>query len=166
AGGTRPLRPDTEALGDRRAAVLLERGRVQYAIADRLALLALEDTPAGFLGVKLQANIRLAPPHAIPFPIAHHAAARQNAPMDRIVVLYEGPPSDREWRSRAPVHGSKPHPIFRHFERLDNVPLVIPAIKERPHGDRPVAVEPSAHEFLAAGSPQPLLIRLHCAGSI
>src|SRR5215831_13471549 len=52
------LPPDTDALGDRRAAVLLERGRVQYAIADRLALLALEDTPAGFLGVKLQANIR------------------------------------------------------------------------------------------------------------
>src|SRR5262249_27868016 len=147
-------------------AALLDRGRLRSALVVLLALLPPEDPPAGFLGVKLKANISPPPPHAIPFPIAHHAAARQNAPMDRIVVLYEGPPSDREWRSRAPVHGSKPHPIFRHFERLDNVPLVIPAIKERPHGDRPVAVEPSAHEFLAAGSPQPLLIRLHCAGSI
>src|SRR5262249_5891964 len=106
-------------------------------------------------------SYRTTSPPAIPFPIAHHAAARQNAPLNGEVVLYEGPPSARERRSRAPVHGSKPHPIFRHFERLDNVPLGIPAIKERPHGDRPVAIEPSAHEFLAAGSPQPLLIRLH-----
>src|SRR5262249_57539370 len=108
--------PASDALGDRRAAVLLERGRVEHAIADLLALLALKNTLADFLGVKLQANIRLALPHAIPFPIAHHAAARQNAPMDGEVVLYEGPPSDRERRSRAPVHGSQPHPIFRHFE--------------------------------------------------
>src|SRR5215831_4834215 len=145
--------PASDALGDRRAAVLLERGRVEHAIADRLALLALKNTLADFLGVKLQPYIRLAPPHAVPFAIADHAAARQNAPMNGEVVLYEGPPSDRERRSRAPVHGSKPHPVFRHFERLDNVPLGIPAIKERPHGDRPVAIEPSTHQLLAARRP-------------
>src|SRR5262245_52415974 len=74
--------PAGDALGDRRAAVLLEGGRVEHAITDRLALLALEDTLADFLSVKLQANIRLARPHPVPFPIAHHAAARQNAPVD------------------------------------------------------------------------------------
>src|SRR5262249_16780347 len=52
--------PAADALGDRWAAVLLERGRVEHAIADRLALLALKNTLADFLGVKLQANIRLA----------------------------------------------------------------------------------------------------------
>src|SRR5215475_14303070 len=100
--------PAADALGDRRAAVLLERGRVQYAIADRLALLALEDTLADFLGVKLQANIRLARPHAIPFPIAHHAAARQNAPVDAVIVLHDRPPADRERRGRTPVARSEP----------------------------------------------------------
>src|SRR5262249_56520716 len=91
--------PATDALGDRRAAVLLERGRVQYAIADRLALLALEDTLADFLGAKLQANIRLARPHAIPFPIAHYAAARQNAPVDAVIVLHDPPPTKGERQS-------------------------------------------------------------------
>jgi hypothetical protein len=46
---------------DRRAAVLLERGRVQYAITDRLALLALKNALADFLGVKLQAHVRPPP---------------------------------------------------------------------------------------------------------
>src|SRR5262245_49558750 len=145
--------PAADALGDRWAAVLLERGRVEHAIADRLALLALKNTLADFLGVKLQANIGLARPHAVPFAIADHAAARQNAPTNGEVVLYEGPPSHRERRGRAPVHRPKAHPIFRHFERLDNVPLGIPAVEERPHGDRPIPVKPRAHQLLAARRP-------------
>src|SRR5262245_64681214 len=36
-----------------------------------------------------------------------------------------------------------------------------PAIEERTQGDRPVAIEPCGNEFLAAGSPQVLLISLH-----
>src|SRR5262245_52612042 len=115
--------PAGDALGDRRTAILLERGRVEHAIADRLALLALEDTFADFLGVKLQADIRLAWPHAIPLPIAHHAAARQNAPVDAVIVLHDRPPADRERRGRAPVHGPEPHPILRDGKRRDHVPL-------------------------------------------
>src|SRR6516162_4623305 len=99
--------PAGDALGDRRAAVLLERGRVEHAIADRLALLALKNTLADFLGVELQANVRLAPPHAIPFTIAHYAAARQNAPVHLEIVLLHRPAPHRERRGRAPVHGSK-----------------------------------------------------------
>ena len=32
-------------------------------------------------------------------------------------------------------------------------------IEERPHGDRPVAIEPRPYQFLRAGGPQPLLVR-------
>jgi hypothetical protein len=45
--------PAGDALSDRRAAVLLERGRVEHAIADRIALLALEDALPDPLGMKL-----------------------------------------------------------------------------------------------------------------
>src|SRR5262245_56131640 len=144
--------PAGDALGDRRAAVLLERGRVEHAITDRFALLALEDTLADFLGMKLQAHIRLARPHAIPLPIAYHAAARQNAPLDAVIVLHDRPPTEGERRSRAPVARSEPQPVLRD-KRRDHVPLGIPAIKERPHGDRPVTIEPSTHQLLAARRP-------------
>src|SRR5262245_10718179 len=100
--------PAGDALGDRRTAVLLARGRVEHAITDRLALLALENTLADFLGMKLQANIRLARPHPVPFPIAHHAAARQNAPVDAVIVLHDRPPTEGERRSRTPVARSEP----------------------------------------------------------
>src|SRR5262249_46561681 len=145
--------PAGDALGDRRAPVLLERGRVEHAITDRFALLALEDTLADFLGMQLQANIRLARPDAIPFPIAHHAAARQNAPVDAVIVLHDRPPTEGERRSRTPVARSEPQPILRDGKRRDHVPLGIPAIKERPHGDRPVTIEPSTHQLLAARRP-------------
>src|SRR5262245_11181680 len=36
-----------------------------------------------------------------------------------------------------------------------------PTIEERAQGDRPVTIEPCGNEFLAAGSPQVLLISLH-----
>src|SRR4249920_3720059 len=41
------------------------------------------------------------------------------------------------------------------------MPLGLPAIEKRPHGDGPIAVQPRAHEFLAARRPQPLLVRLN-----
>src|SRR5437899_4816167 len=40
------------------------------------------------------------------------------------------------------------------------MPLGLPAIEERPHGDRPVTIEPRPYQFLRAGGPQPLLVRL------
>jgi hypothetical protein len=43
---TLPPDPRGDALSDRRPAVLLGWGRVEYAIADRLVLLALRDAPA------------------------------------------------------------------------------------------------------------------------
>src|SRR5262249_54600052 len=70
--------PAREAPGARRAAALFERGGVDHAVTDRFALLALEDTFADFLGVKLQADIRLARSHAVPFAVADHASARQH----------------------------------------------------------------------------------------
>src|SRR5262245_27140344 len=124
--------PASYALADRRAAVLLERGRAQHAIAGRLALLALEDTLADFLGVKLQAHIRLARPHAIPLPIAHHAAPRQDTGIMAIVILHDRPPPEGERRGRTPVARSEPQPVVRDGKRRDHVPLGIPAIKERP----------------------------------
>src|SRR5262245_45987389 len=100
--------PAGDALGNGRTAVLLECGRVEYAIGDALALLALSDTLADFLGMKLQAHVRLAWAHAVPLPKAHHAAARENAGAaladQRIVVLHDRPPADAERRGRAPVH--------------------------------------------------------------
>src|SRR5262252_6760625 len=36
-----------------------------------------------------------------------------------------------------------------------------PTVEECTQGDRPVAIEPRGNEFLAAGSPQVLLISLH-----
>ena len=41
------------------------------------------------------------------------------------------------------------------------MPLGVPAIEERPHGDRPVTIEPRPYQFLRAGGPQPLLVRLN-----
>src|SRR5262245_17278285 len=92
------------ALGDRRAAVLLERGRVEHAIGDALAMLALGNALADFLGMKLQAHIRLAQPHPVPFAVAEHAAARQHSAVHGVIVLHNRPPTNRERRGRAPVH--------------------------------------------------------------
>ena len=39
--------------------------------------------------------------------------------------------------------------------------LPSPAIEECPHGDGPIAVQPRAHQFLAARRPQPLLVRFN-----
>src|SRR5262245_12819845 len=69
-------RPAGDALGDRRAAVLLERGWIEHAIGDVLTLFALEDAFADFLGMKLQAHIALPRAHAVPFPVTDHAASR------------------------------------------------------------------------------------------
>ena len=41
------------------------------------------------------------------------------------------------------------------------MPLGLPAIEKRPHGDGPIAVQPRAHQFLAARRPQPLLVRFN-----
>src|SRR5262245_62469456 len=97
-------RPAGDALGDRRPAVLLERGRIKHAVGDALTLLALEDALADFLGMKLQTHIWFARPHPVPFPITDHAPAGQHAPVDGIVVLDDEPPTNRERRGRAPVH--------------------------------------------------------------
>src|SRR5262249_32811470 len=68
-------RPAGNALGNGRAAVLLERGGIKHAVGDALTLLALSDALADFLGMKLQTHIRLARPHPVPFPITDHAPA-------------------------------------------------------------------------------------------
>src|SRR6185436_20140882 len=49
-----------DALGNGRAAVFLERGRIKHAVGYRLALLALGNALADFLGVELEPDIRLA----------------------------------------------------------------------------------------------------------
>src|SRR3954453_21294783 len=41
------------------------------------------------------------------------------------------------------------------------MPLGLPTVEKRPHGDGPIAVQPRAHELLAARCPQPLLVRLN-----
>jgi hypothetical protein len=56
-------------------------------------------------------------------------------------------PSYGEGRRRAPVHGPEPHPILRHGKRRHHMPLGLPAIEERPHGDRPVTIEPRLDQF-------------------
>src|SRR4051794_17878156 len=66
-----------------------------------------------------------------------------------------------ERRGRAPVHRTEAQPVLRDLERWHDVPSAIPAIEECPHGDGPIAVQPRTHEFLAAGRPQPLLVRLN-----
>src|SRR5262245_59797047 len=92
--------PAGNALSDRRPAVLLERGRVEHAIADRLALLALEDALADFLGMKLQTHIRLARTHPVPFPVTDHAPARQGrAGLQSVIILHDHPPADRDRKS-------------------------------------------------------------------
>src|SRR5262249_31726637 len=47
------------------------------------------------------------------------------------------------------------------LERFNDMPSAVPTIEERAQGDRPVTIEPCGNEFLAAGSPQVLLISLH-----
>src|SRR5262249_59292507 len=88
-------------------------------------------------------------------------AGGQTAPVDAVIVFHDRPPTEGDRRSRAPVARSKPQPVLRDGKRRDHVPLGIPAIKERPHGDRPVTIEPRSYQFLRAGSPQPLLIPLN-----
>src|SRR5262245_60236419 len=111
--------------------------------------------------MKLQAHIRLAWAHAVPFAEADHAAARQYAPIDAVVILHNRPPAERERRGRAPVTRTEPQPILRDVERLDDVPLAYPAVEKRAKGDAPVTVEPCPDELLRAGGPQPLLVRLN-----
>src|SRR5262245_13643369 len=90
--------PTGDALGDRRAAVLLERGRVEHAIGDVLAMLALGNALADFLGMKLQAHIGFAQPHPVPFPVTDHASTRQHPAVHGVIVLHNRPPADRERR--------------------------------------------------------------------
>src|SRR5262245_16128295 len=150
-----------DALGDRRPAVLLKCGRVEHAISDALAMLALGNALADFLGMKLESDIGLARPHAVPFAEADHAAARQHAPIDCVVILHDGPPAERERRGRAPIARPEPQPVLRDAERCHYVPLGVPAVEKRAEGDAPVTVEPCPDELLRAGSPQPLLVRLN-----
>src|SRR5262245_10235121 len=91
-------RPGGNAFRDRWATVLLKRGRIKHAVGDVLTLLALSDALADFLGMKLQAHIRLARPHAVPFAIADHATTRQHPAVHGVIVLHNRPPADRERR--------------------------------------------------------------------
>src|SRR5262245_9038090 len=111
--------------------------------------------------MKLESDIGLARPHAVPFPIADHAAARQHAPVDAVVILHNRPPAERERRRRAPITRTESQPILRDVERCHYVPLGLPAVKESSQGDGPVTIEPSAHELLTTRRPQPLLVRLN-----
>jgi hypothetical protein len=62
---------------------------------------------------------------------------------------------------RPMLHGPEPQPVLRDGKRRHHMPLGLPAIEERPHGDRPVTIEPRPYQFLRAGGPQPLLVRLN-----
>src|SRR5262245_39573314 len=88
--------PAGDALGDGRPAVLIESGLVKHALGDALALLALGNALADFLGMKLQAHVRLTWAHAVPFAVADHASTRQQAAVHGVVVLHNRPPADRE----------------------------------------------------------------------
>ena len=112
------------------------------------------------LGVQLEADVGLARLHAVPLAVAHHAAARQHAPVHLPIVRHHRPPADRERRRRAPIHRAKPHPVFRDLERRDHMPLGVPTVEERAERDRPITIQPRLHQFLAAGRSQPLLVGL------
>src|SRR5262249_46093158 len=154
-------RPLADALSQRRAAVLREGGRVEHAVRDFLVLLPCRDAKTDHVGVDLDADIGLARLHAVPFPVANEAPARQNAAVSLKIVLYHRPPADRERHGRPPVHRAKAHPFLRHLKRLCDVALGAPTVEERTQGNRPVAIEPCGNEFLTAGSPQVLLISVH-----
>src|SRR4029078_641115 len=83
-----------KALGNGWAAVFLERGRIKHAVGDALAVLALGDALANFLGVELEPYIRCAPAHAVPFAVAGQAPRRQDdAPVGEcVVILPDRPP--------------------------------------------------------------------------
>src|SRR5262245_18261342 len=91
-------RPTGDALGNGRTAVFLECTWIKHAVATGLATLALEDAFADFLGMKLQAHIRLAWAHAVPFAVADHASTRQHPAVHGEIVLHNRPPADRERR--------------------------------------------------------------------
>src|SRR4029077_15933349 len=113
-----------DALGNGRAAVFLECGRIKHAVGDALALLALGNALADFLGVELEPDIRLARAHSVPFAVADHAPARQDDASvgERVVILHDRPPADRERRGRAPVHRTEAQPVLRDVEWRHDVP--------------------------------------------
>src|SRR5262249_20179022 len=163
-GGAKPyLTPPApaDALSQRRAAILRERGRIEHAVRDFLVLLPCLDAKTNHVGVDLDSYIRLGPLLALRFPVANQAAARQHNSISCKIVLHDRPPTNRERHRRTPVHRAEAHPLLRHRKRLDDVARATPAVEKRPQGDRPVTIEPCGNEFLAAGSPQVLLISLH-----
>src|SRR5262245_33477532 len=98
-GGAKPhltARALADALSQRRAAVLRERGRIEHAVRDFLALLPCCDAKTDHIGVDLDADIGLARLHAVPFAVANHATARQHAAIGLEIVLHNRPPSNRE----------------------------------------------------------------------
>src|SRR5262245_13557626 len=65
-----------------------------YEILSSFSLAA--NTHADLFGIDLDTNIGLARLHAVPFPIANHATARQHAAIGLEIVLHNRPPSNRE----------------------------------------------------------------------
>src|SRR5262245_13589813 len=121
------------------------------------------DAVAHEVGGHLDTDIRLTLSHSIPFTVTYYAAARENAGRladQWIVVLHHRPPLNAEWRGATPVHRPKSHPLAGDRERVDDVSLVLPAVEERAEGDRPVTVEPGAHELRRTGGAQALLVGL------
>src|SRR5262249_31778748 len=136
-----------------RAAVLLERGRVEHAIADRLALLALEDTLADFLGVKLSS------PHSAR-PAACHTTPDSAPCSPAAGHRYHGdshPARSPTTRRRT----ARPNPSRRigtaasrsGWQTAGPRAARYPSNQRTPHGDRPVTIEPSTHQLLAARRP-------------
>src|SRR5215813_6320820 len=87
-------RPFADALGQRRAAVLRERGRIEHTVRDFLVLLPCGDAKPDHVGVDLYADIGLARLHAVPFAVAKHATAPQHAAIGLEIVLPNYPPSN------------------------------------------------------------------------
>src|SRR4030095_7008034 len=96
------------------------------------------DVVADEVGSHLDADVGLAFLTAVPFALAHHAAARQNTAVadQRVVVLHHRPPTDAERRGAAPVHRAKSHPLAGDREWLHDGALVLPAIEKPAHAGR------------------------------
>src|SRR5215471_2700607 len=75
----------------------LKCGWIKHAVRNFVILLPRCDTHADLFGIDLDTNIGLARLHAVPFPIANHATARQHAAIGLEIVLHNRPPSNREW---------------------------------------------------------------------
>src|SRR5260370_27322842 len=69
--------------------------------------------------------------------------------IDQKIVLYDGPPPEREWRVRTPIARPKTNPTVRHNKRRQNIALG-PAVKERSLDGGPVAQQPRLDELRRA----------------